>query len=218
MSIKKSPKFYVVRTFQPFDEDSFKCVGQMSNLTTFVESTFEKQYEAIIELICGQTNLENGVHRPWLVTLLPARFKVTDLSGGADLSLPNTMVQIIDFTINTGLNSFDSVRTYHSAIREVIKSWAEKCRVTGVRGWRANAIKTPSFEHSFDGYILRFQVILGTAIFYNENRVTVGGPVNLVQFNDDVEYLADHLNQALDRSIIDFKYNHSKFGKGEVAL
>lgn len=214
---KKAPKFYVIRTFLPFDEPAYTSMGVMADLTTFEEKTVEKQYQAIIGLTGGTGQMNPGyVEGRAGGDPTCNRMVVTNVSAGADLRNPDQMLQIIDFRVQTSITDRNELRDYRDGVREAIKLWAEKSRIPGLRGWRANAIKTPSFEASAYGYVLRFQVILGTSVFYSKNRVTVGTPANLTEFYQDAGNLKSHLSQALDGQVTEFLFDHSRFGRNEI--
>lgn len=59
--------------------------------------------------------------------------------------------------------------------------WAQRCRIMGVRGQRLAVVSSPDDQ----GDCIVFDVLIGTVVFYNERRVTVG-----VSITDD-ELLAD---------------------------
>ncbi len=78
---------------------------------------------------------------------------------------------------------------------EVVQKWGTKSRVSGVRGNRA-LIMDPIRRDSDGGFSLLVQV--GTGVWYNERRVTVGYPSNVDEWNVTLENLLDHLPEEWD--------------------
>jgi hypothetical protein len=171
MSHTHKSKPYIVRGFD-VTAGQFNSFGDMSSLSNTVEKVVDKQHDAVAAMLTGDI----GKMAPSAFQLGGiSGFVVNDLRAAPDLT---PQVVVIDIKVVTGANSQADLRPFRSEVREILKRWAEKCRLPGLRGWRANAIKTPTFE--FDSnltrYVIRTQVVLGTAVFYNSNRVTLGAP------------------------------------------
>jgi hypothetical protein len=106
-------------------------------------------------------------------------------------------------------------------LKAIVEIWAQRCRVTGVRGDRFYAIELPDPNqfHSFtlldanglpvltqhhDGttildfdedIVLRTNLLIGTTVFYNERQVTIGFPGTDEQAVADMENLVYHLTK-----------------------
>ena len=192
---KKQPKNYVVRGFNTGDT-TFNTLGRIDASPTFTEVVGMNQAEAII-LMLTNANIK---------TMMPTNLRDhADFQGGGtsilnelvDNNGENAEMLILDLTIRTGADSVRDLRAAKTELREVLKLWAEKCRVRGIRGWRASAIKEPTFERSHDGDIvqIRTQIILSTAVFYNQRAVTTGFPETPANLEIDLNNLVWHLNR-----------------------
>lgn len=66
-----------------------------------------------------------------------------------------------------------------SAITDTISTWAEKCRVKGLRGWRLNAVRSLSVKKvpgGLNSYRIQSKVILNNAIVYNSDEYEMYDP------------------------------------------
>lgn len=99
---------------------------------------------------------------------------------------------------------------------EAFTRWAEKSRVRGSRGWRVSAVRTPLFEKNDngDGYLLKTQVLLSNAIFYDQDTVKVGVDPSVAI--KDLENLKRHLNNVTGGVVDTIRYDHSVIGKGAL--
>lgn len=216
MSKSTHHKLYIVRGFD-INAAPFTSFGEMASQASFVEKVVDKQHDAVAVLLADQsigTMAANKI-RP-LIGNSTAPMIVTELTAINPDLVPEIIV--IDVKIVTNAGNASDLRPFRSEIREILKRWAEKSRIPGVRGWRANAIKTPTFEHdsSSGGIVIRTQAVLGTAVFYNQNRATVGTPVDFQQAIADLGNLKQHVEDCLGHLYRTFYYTHSQFGKGEV--
>lgn len=201
----KNSKPYIVRGFDVDNAGRFTSMGQMENLPGFEEITVDKQHEAVEAILTGKSiGSMSAENIKDVVT------NVNNLGTGSS-------VVVIDLKVVTSADSANDLRSYRSGVREVFKSWAEKSRIPGIRGWRSNAIKTPTieFDPSLNDVVIKTQVVLSTAVLYNENHATIV-PADFQQTVKDLSNLKYHLEQTLGSYYETLYYNHSKFGKGEV--
>jgi len=98
--------------------------------------------------------------------------------------------------------TYADVRSFRTVVREVLKRWAEKCRVKGVRGWRTNAVR--EIEVGKDGEI-RATIILGTNVYYKYDgkklHWTNCVERNTFHFADDLELLKRQLEKETRRTV-----------------
>ena len=77
---------------------------------------------------------------------------------------------IVGYYVNVKIpvNSYDELRSLRKDIIFAVNQWAEKSRVSGNRGFRANAVKSPVIERNLEGtYSLKFNVLFSNTIFYS---------------------------------------------------
>lgn len=211
--MNKSRKSFVIRGFNVESAGKFNCIGKMSDLTSFNEVIADKQHDAVAIMLTnpsisslGSYNLMNRKD----IQVTPGKNPVDEIK----------QVYVVDLTIVTTASNVNELRPYRSAIREVIKTWAEKSRVKNRRGWRSSAIKTPTFEidKSLGSVVIKTQIILSTAIFYDYDTATIN-----VSFDPDME-IEDlrNLHRELTRYnntdgyYSHLKYKHSIIGDGEI--
>jgi hypothetical protein len=208
------PREYVVRTFSPSTEGVFDSTGVMSKLNTYKEATVAKQYAAIASLVRGDHSVEEVRHYASQANKHVApNFQLNDQDSLLALANSNLLgLEVISFAISTDLINKSEVVKHGKEIRQIVQTWAEKSRVKGVRGFRANAIKSPYFEMNKDQgtYDLKFEAILSTAIFYNQNQATI---VTLNNFLADIALFKKRLEKTIgDVTIF---YEHSLLGIGQ---
>mgnify|MGYP003576455565 CR=1 FL=1 len=189
----KVRKPYIVRGFD-VTAAPFTCLGKMQDLDTFTELVVNTQADAVVEMLTHS--------------------KIGTMSTRKNYDGDVSELTIIDFRFNTTLSSGDEFRKYRTSFQDVLKTWAEKSRVQGMRGWRANAIKTPTAEVENGSVVVRTQVILSNAVFYNDHRKS--GSVNEDQAIEDLESLDEALtNFACGLEWIkEITYRHSIIGNG----
>lgn len=66
-----------------------------------------------------------------------------------------------------------------------VTTWAQRCRINGVRGQRLAVVSEPED----DGDVIAFTVLIGTVVFYNERRVTVGVSLTDDELRQDLSNL-----------------------------
>lgn len=107
----------------------------------------------------------------------------------------NLNIKIVDRSY-TMANSDDA----RESVQNVINAWAQKSRVVGVRGDRlavVSELEQTEFTDDNDNYdVFEVNVNLGTAVFYNNRRVTVNFPANQREFAQDLTNLFEHLTKV----------------------
>ena len=125
------------------------------------------------------------------IPMLLALPKLARFVPQAVLTNPNVIVNRSDITqldsptFTTLRFEFDSNEVSDmDQLEQNLTTWAQRCRILGVRGQRL-AVVSESID---DSQTIVFTVLIGTVVFYNDRRVTVG-----VSVTDD-ELLADISN------------------------
>lgn len=211
MSSKKAERTFVVRGYDAMNELFDNPVGVIEDKSTFKEVVANTQAEAII---CMLTDDVIGTMTP-LNLINFADFTLVGQDDFIDSGGAKDVLQIIDLKITLGLTDKLEVRATKSALREVIKRWAEKSRSKGRRGFRASAIKTPVFEYAVDETYVRVQVILSNAVLYSDSNGDVA-PNSYVSMVDDLALLRKELSRQLAWKFKALNFSHNVFGKGEV--
>lgn len=210
-----SKSLYTVRGFKPLSESTFDAFGVMEQFSTFETKTVEKQHEALVELLTGPL----GISARTLSNVVPS---MAGLRGGlnlvdarTDMAKPLDEVIVINLTLECSLQK-DHLKSVRPLMVESFTRWAEKSRVRGSRGWRVSAVRTPTFEKSQDGscYLMKTQVLLSNAIFYNQDTVKVGIDPTVVL--KDLENLKRHVNNLTGGVVDSLRYDHSVIGKGAL--
>jgi len=126
-------------------------------------------------------------------------------------------------------------------LKSIVEIWAQRSRVRGMRGDRFYAIEypDPNSAHNFtiidpstdspmpmtnlDGtsrwdfeqdIVLRTNLLLGTTVFYNEHRATIGFPSTEDEGALSLENLAYHLSKEFDEIKFNVKMNDARFFYG----
>ena len=66
-----------------------------------------------------------------------------------------------------------------------VTTWAQRCRIGGVRGQRLAVVSEPED----DGDTIAFTVLIGTVVFYNERRATMGVSISDDELRTDLANL-----------------------------
>lgn len=216
-SLKSSPrKPFVVRGLDLNNTPTFDCLGRMVDIQSFHEVTVDRQHDAVAEM------LTNSLIGTMSARKLLNRLDAQQVPGSASLPPADNVkeVYVIDLIIVTTAQSVNDLRPYRSNIRDVIKTWAEKSRVKGRRGWRANALKTASFEYdkTLGCVVIRTQVVLSTAIFYNHDLATVNVNFEQIMEEEDLRSLHRELSRFTHTAGMysHLKFRHSEIGDGEI--
>ena len=179
-----SPRTYTVRGLDLDAAQPFNCQGLLKDLPTYVEvHDVPTEAKAVELLLAGPVSK--------MVTGVPP---VNSAS----------YVDVLNVKVEVYANGTSEAKKLRKAMAESIKTWAEKSRVRGVRGWRAHALKTPKIQkakgktssngmHSYGGYELDFDVILGHAVFYSDKTMSVGHTDDQAFINDTIFDLKKHL-------------------------
>lgn len=206
----KNRKPYIVRGFDLTKEGAFDFTGRMADKKTFVELSINSLADTIVALTTHS-----------VLHTMSARNLVITQPG--TLSVPADELKevvVIDLRFETLYSSVDDMKRFRTGIRDVLKTWAEKSRVVGRRGWRLSAIKTPTFEfdHKANCVVIRTQLVLSTAVFYSDTQVTVNTAFDYALEQEDFQSLTKALREHADSNdwLKTIFYNHSEIGKGEV--
>lgn len=204
---KKSIKQYTIRAFDPVKEAFFDCLGNISKLATSHEVVVTKQLEAAVEMMRLPTTPDK--------LLSNMSFKITDKR--ADPTATAAEIVSIDLQIETEAKSANELKVYREHIINAINTWAEKSRVKGLRGFRASAVKAPTFKKSETTglVVIKTNVLLGTAVFYNKNQVTVEANTPEV-VAEDLRNLYKALEKEMGSFLVGIRYDHSVTGYGEA--
>ncbi len=108
--------------------------------------------------------------------------------------------------VDIPVNAYSQLRGKRKEIIAAVQQWAEKSRVYGARGFRANAVKDPVIEKNSDGiYSLKFNVLFSNAIFYTSKTHKVGA-VDKNHSESDFDVLRTMLNAIIRKPLnIQFK-------------
>ena len=206
-----SKSLYTIRGFKPFSEQSFDTTGLLEKFSTFETKTVEKQHEAIADLLTGPL----GVSARTLASVSNTIGLKNLVDARTDTSVPIDEVIVINLTLTCNIDKED-LRDVRPLLVESFTRWAEKSRVRGSRGWRVSAVRTPSFEKDIGSvaYLMKVQILLSNAIFYDQETVKVGINSTIVQ--KDFENLKRHVNSVTGGICSSLKYDHSVVGRGVV--
>lgn len=159
-----SPRTYTVRGLDP-SVAAFNCQGILKDQPGFVEITDIPTEAKAVELM-----LTHGAVSKMVAGVPP---------------VTSSYVDVLNIKAEVFVSGTGEAKKIRKELAESIKTWAEKSRVRGVRGWRAHALKTPKIQRADGaGYELDFDAILGHAVFYSDKTLSVG-------HTDDQTFIAD---------------------------
>jgi hypothetical protein len=168
-----SPRSYTVRGLD-VTASAFNCMGVLRDQPGFIEIDEVPTEAKAVELM-----LTGAVSK-----------MVTGVPPVASASY----VDVLNIKAEVFVGSTSEAKKIRKQLAESIKTWAEKSRVRGVRGWRAHALKTPKIQRSQGaGYELDFDAILGHAVFYSDKTMSVGHTDDQAFINDTIFDLKKHL-------------------------
>lgn len=100
------------------------------------------------------------------------------------------------------VQSYSQIRHRRQDIINTVHQWAEKARITGHRGFRANAVKAPVIEKDANGdsYSLKFNVLFSNVLFYS-SAVWQSGSLSEGNLKADIEVLNSMLTKAIGHRI-----------------
>ena len=170
-----SPRTYTVRGLDP-SAATFNCMGVLQDQPGYVEITEVPTEAKAVELM-----LTHGAVSK-MVTGVPP--------------ITSSFVDVLNIKAEVFVSGTGEAKKIRKQLAESIKTWAEKSRVRGVRGWRAHALKTPKIQRSQGaGYELDFDAILGHAVFYSDKTLSVGHTDDQAFINDTIFDLKKHLQR-----------------------
>lgn len=175
-----SPRTYTIRGLDP-SAATFNCLGVLQDQPGYVEITDVPTEAKAVELM-----LTHGAVSK-MVTGVP--------------SVTASFVDVLNVKVEVFAIGPSEAKKLRKAMAASIKTWAEKSRVRGVRGWRAHALKTPKIQRVMGGvgqrqvYELDFDAILGHAVFYSDKIMSVGHTDDQVFITDTIYDLKKHLQR-----------------------
>ncbi len=214
-----SIKPFVIRAFDPQAQSSFHVnQDHMEQLGTFTEISNPNKDNVIVTMLTKLSSMTAALFNTGaqVGTFHPPVNLLGTTSPAADC----LELSMIDLKIVTSASSASDLRAYRTAIRKALKGWAEKSRVPGARGFRLNAIKTPKF--GVDKYsaqrevVIKTHVILGSTLFYNQNRAAIGFGSNSALVLADLQNLQAELQSTLHHMYVRLEYDHSQIGSGTL--
>lgn len=204
-----SPRTYTIRGLDP-TAASFNCQGVLQDQPGYVEITDVPTEAKAVELM-----LTHGAVSK-MVTGVPP--------------VTASFVDVLNIKVEVVANGTGDAKKLRKQLAESIKTWAEKSRVRGVRGWRAHALKTPKIQRIQPGvtglnygithgvkastisqqpnYELDFDAILGHAVFYNDKTLSVGHTDDQAFIGDTIFDLKKHLERQYPGLIGAVKAEH----------
>ena len=130
------------------------------------------------------------------IPMLLALPKLARFVPEAVLTNPNVIANRSDITrldsptFTTLRFEFDSNEVSDmDQLEENLITWAQRCRILGVRGQRLAVVSEP--EYNCETVV--FTVLIGTVVFYNERRATVGVSVTDDELRADISNLFAHV-------------------------
>lgn len=219
---KSNPKPFVIRGFDPSIEAQFHVNSDvMAQFPTFVEKSVIEQPATIITMLTKLAHMTALKFTDAQIgTFKPALDLAAQSTSGIVTSDAPSELAIIDLRIITDAVSSSDLRQYRTGIRRVLKAWAEKSSVTKARGFRLSAVKTPKIGK--DQYTaghpvtIKTQIILGSTLFYNQNRLATGFNANPDLVREDLANLQADLRGVLGSTMLEMRYTHSTIGAGTL--
>jgi hypothetical protein len=189
-----SPRTYIIRGLDL--STNFNCLGLLEDQPGYVEITDVPTEAKAIELM-----LTNGA--------------LSKMTSGLPPVKSNSFVDVLNVKVKVFANGTGEAKKLRKAMAASIKTWAEKSRVRGVRGWRAHALKTPKIQHTkgvlgqSHGYELDFDAILGHAVFYTDKTLSVGHTDDASFASETINDLKKHLARQHPGVIGDVTASHA---------
>lgn len=197
MKAKKTRNIFVVRGLDMSTGVVQHCRGLMQDQPVFVESVATGALRATEIMLTD----------PIVSTMNVDRKTVVD---------DQSNLYRIDFTFKrnyTGING----RTLNSKVRDIMKSWAEKSRIRGTRGWRANAVSTAlSGSNTYGPKTTKVSVLLSGSVHYDSDSAKHFTHATFAEATADMQQLVDQLVRELTGEFSEFFFVHSVYGKGEL--
>lgn len=198
-----SPRTYTIRGLD-LAASAFNCQGLLKDQPGYVEITDVPTEAKAVELM-----LTNGA--------------LSKMTSGLPPVNSNSFVDVLNVKVNVKVTSTSEAKKIRKELAESIKTWAEKSRVRGVRGWRAHALKSPKIQKTVlsggaDAYQLDFDAILGHAVFYNDKTLSVGHTDDAVFVTETIGDLKKHLARQHPGLIGEVTANHTAMNFDVSAL
>lgn len=155
----------------------FNCQGEMSAVQGAVEITDVPTEARAVELLLTHPDISSMTAKT-----------------------PSTAALIDTLAIKADayISSATDAKALRKELMPIIKTWAEKSRIRGCRGWRAHALRAPKVAKRKDGsYEVDFKAVFGHAVYYNDRVVSVG-------HTDDMAYISEtlaDLRKQVDRML-----------------
>lgn len=170
-----SPRTYTIRGLDP-SISSFNCAGLLEQQPGYIEITDIPTEAKAVELLLTHGALSK------MVTGVPP--------------VTSSFVDVLNIKAEIFVSDTNEAKKIRKELAKSIKTWAEKSRVRGVRGWRAHALKTLKIQRSQrSGYELDFDAILSHAVFYSDKTLSVGHTDDSAFLSDTIADLKKHLQR-----------------------
>jgi len=215
LSTQKSKRArpFIVRGFD-VATSAFGPEGQMDNQPDFTELVVPNATDAIVALLTDKRLKRMSAN---VLFENKANYRSVDVPNihSAVAAVPE--LSAIKLKVITNASSAHDLADLRGEIGDVIKRWAEKSRVKGVRGWRYSAVQAPKYaKNKVTGKIeILFDVIVGAAIFYNTARAKIVAH-DQPTLAADLAHLRDHLAKTLSTDFESLEYSHAELGKGSL--
>lgn len=185
-----SPRTYTIRGLD-LTAHPFNCMGELKDQPGYVEIPDVKTEAKAVELLLTHPVIAG------MVALPPVKSE--------------SRVDVLNIKAEVFATSTGHAKQIRKQLAEEIKTWAEKSRVRGTRGWRAHALKTPKIAKAKNGkgYELDFDAILGHAVFYTDKTVSVGNTDSAAFITDTIADLKRHLAKSHSGLIGNVSAEHS---------
>ena len=196
MSSSKQKRSFIIRGFDAERESFNAPTGVIENMGSFQETVVDITDQSAV---AGYVRAVNAMTTdPVFVTM-----NSTEKIHAIDLKIEISDTDKLD------------VRALKTPIREILKRWAEKSRVKGVRGFRLSAIRTPKYDYKNDCTVIRTQVLLADTVIYSDNSINYNSTAVAGYVLADINLLFKELNKRLD-SLCELRYNSSEIGVGSL--
>ncbi len=110
-----------------------------------------------------------------------------------NMAAPVPHLEPITVKVFTDATDFGA-EDYYDQIVNVVKTWATRSRSMGNRGNRIAVVPAINILPVNDGVILEICVLVGTDVWYNERRMTVGFPCNKQEWEENVQNIFEHMD------------------------
>lgn len=174
-----STKLFTVRSFDPTREGVINATGVIENFTSYNTRKVKSLPKVIVELLRGPEGAFSARGKALAAqSVYPAANLYVRDNGDSARFDPTTVAlaalpELQIYQVKVKFGQLIDLKTARSTLVEVLQRWAEKSRVRGLRGWRSNAVKAPTFKRTDTGWEATTTVVLGTLIVYSDQSSTV---------------------------------------------